>query len=213
MLVNNHSGNDKLKIILRNLGLIVADTITLGGASKLNETYIEIAEYTKQCNDTLYYLQVDKFLNSLEVDSDEFENFIKDNPDNLKLGLETIKLLEQTALEKQAGMLARALKIYIKNPTPDEKSKFHKNIHIITNLDHHLINEIEHLKDYPVEPPHSLYKIDGRINLSVFVVNPNKNLINFEFVKLPQTSFFIPGKELYVVSSYYMEFYKNIFID
>ncbi|ENZ1199056.1 TPA: hypothetical protein ACV20N_000424 [Acinetobacter baumannii] len=213
MYLDNNEPNNILQILIKKLGLVAADSMTFGGASIVYDNYNKIIDYTKKCNDALYYLQVDKFLSSIEVDPLEFEKFLKENPDNLKLGLETIKILEQTHLDKQAGMLARALKLYIKNPTIDEKYKFHKNTHIITNIDHHLVNEVENLKKYPVEPHHSLYKTDQKLNFNVFVINPDKNLINFGFVKLPQTSIFTPGRELYVVSSFYTEFYETIFKD
>ncbi|HBJ3898337.1 hypothetical protein Q4029_05460 [Acinetobacter baumannii] len=104
MYLNEKQPNNMLQIILKNLGILASDTITFGGASKIHDTYAEITEYTKKCNDALYYLQVDKFLNSLDIDQTEFDNFIKENPDNLKLGLETIKILEQTNLDRQAEM-------------------------------------------------------------------------------------------------------------
>ncbi|MDC4750523.1 hypothetical protein NQ853_18360, partial [Acinetobacter baumannii] len=104
---------DILNIILKHTGLVIADSLTLGGASKVKESIEEISKYTKNCNDALYTLQVQTFLNTVDIDQTEFENFIKENPDNLRLGLETIKILEKTFIEKQAEMLARAFKMYI----------------------------------------------------------------------------------------------------
>ncbi|MFW1804986.1 hypothetical protein [Acinetobacter baumannii] len=152
MYLNEDQPNNILQIILKNLGILVSDSITFGGASKIHDTYAEITEYTKKCNDALYYLQVDRFLNSLDIDQTEFDNFIKENPDNLKLGLETIKILEQTNLDRQAEMLARAFQLYIKNPISENKKSFHRNVHIIKKIDEHLISEIEDLKKLPSKP-------------------------------------------------------------
>lgn len=191
--------------------MVAADSMTIGGASILYENYNKVVDYTKKCNDALYYLQVDKFLNSIDVTPSEFESFLKDNPDNLKLGLETIKILEQTHLDKQAEMLARAFKLYIKAPTVESKITFHKNIHIITNIDQHLINEIDKIKDYPTEPAPSSYITNRKLNIHLFIINPHKNLINLGFVKLPEYHISVPGKEIYVLSEYFLYFFENIF--
>ncbi|MDI9820496.1 hypothetical protein [Acinetobacter baumannii] len=210
MYLNEDQPNNILQIILKNLGILVSDSITFGGASKIHDTYAEITEYTKKCNDALYYLQVDKFLNSLDIDQTEFDNFIKENPDNLKLGLETIKILEQTNLDRQAEMLARAFQLYIKNPISENKKSFHRNVHIIKKIDEHLISEIEDLKNYPVNPPAPRVKIGQSLDFTGYVNNPHKDLINFGFLKLPKVGINSAGREYYEVTEFFEFFFNNI---
>ncbi|KHN66732.1 hypothetical protein DH17_17800 [Acinetobacter oleivorans] len=194
-----------LNIILKNTGLVIADFITLGSASKIKESIEEISEYTKKCNDALYTLQVQTFLNTIEVDSEAFEKFIEENPDNLRLGLETIKILEKTFIEKQAEMLARAFRIYIKNSTLENKSLFYKLTYIITKLDHHLINEIENMKDLPINPITRVTPSDdlGRKRLvkEGYLENPNIELFNFGFIE-KDGSVISPNKEFFKITNF-----------
>ncbi|HCV3302658.1 TPA: hypothetical protein OV749_003532, partial [Acinetobacter baumannii] len=184
-----------LKIIIKHTGLGVTDALFNGAASKLYDTYKDIRDYTKKCNEALYTQQLEVFLTTMDVTQQEFEEFFRTNPDNLRLGLETIKILEQTILEKQAEMLAIAFQLYIKDPTPDNKKIFHKNVHIINNIDEYLISEIENLKNYPVSPPTPRVRIGQRVDLSRYVINPHKDLINFGFLKPPKVGINSAGSE------------------
>lgn len=205
-----------LNIILKNTGLVIADSLTLGGASKIKESIEGISEYTKNCNDALYTLQIQTFLNTVEIDQTEFENFIEENPDNLRLGLETIKVLEKTFIEKQAEMLARAFKMYIKNPILENKSLFYKLTYIITKLDHHLLEEIESMKDLPINPIKKIIPTDrsdrfGRSVMIGYLENPNIELFNFGFIE-KDGSVISPNKEYFKITKFYKFFYENIYL-
>lgn len=199
-----------LKIIIKHTGLGITDALLNGAASKVYDTYKDIRDYTKKCNDALYTQQLEIFLTSIDVTQQEFEEFIRTNPDNLRLGLETIKILEQTILEKQAEMLARAFQLYIKDPTPDSKKFFHKNVHIINNIDEYLISAIEDLKNYPVNPPVPRVRIGQRLDFTGYVNNPHKDLINFGFLKLPKVGINSAGSEYYEVTEFFVFFFNNI---
>lgn len=217
MYLNNDEPLNILQILTKKLGLAAADSMTFGGASILYDSYNNIVEYTKKCNDALYYLQVDKFLNSLDVDPAEFEDFIKENPDNLKLGLETIKILEQTNLDKQAELLARAFQLYIRQPTPENKTLFHKNVHIIKKIDYFLIEEIEKLNNYPVNPPEPRMEVTEQgleMDLDAYIFNPHKELIDFGFLVLPKMEQnLLAASNIFEVSLFFEFFYQNIFKD
>lgn len=217
MYLDNNEPLNILQILIKKLGLAAADSMTFGTASTLYDSYNDIVEYTKKCNDALYYLQVDKFLNSIDIESSEFEDFIKENPDNLKLGLETIKILEQTNLDKQAEMLARAFQLYIRQPTPENKTLFHKNVHIIKKIDYFLIEEIAKLKNYPVNPPEPRMEVTEQgldMDLDAYVFNPHKELIDFGFLVLPKMEQnLLAASNIFEVSLFFDFFYQNIFKD
>lgn len=203
-----------LNIIAKNTALVVADTFTAGVGSKIKDTLSEIEEYTKQCNDSLYSLQIETFLNTVEIDQTEFENFIKENPDNLRLGLETIKILEKTFIEKQAEMLARAFKFYVSNPTEENKSMFNKFVFIINKLDRYLMDEIEAIKKFPVNPQVQTSQVGNgyKVNMDNFVVNPTPELATLGFLKRHSTTIFLDNKEYYGVTPFFKFFYENIYI-
>lgn len=217
MYLDSNDPLNILQILIKKLGLAAADSMTFGTASTIYDSYNNIVEYTKKCNDALYYLQVDKFLNSIDIESSEFEDFIKENPDNLKLGLETIKILEQTNLDKQAEMLARAFHLYIRHPIPENKALFHKNVYIIKKIDYFLIEEIEKLNNYPVNPPEPTIEMTDEglyIDWAPYVRNPHKELIDFGFLALPKIGMnTLHASNIFEVSLFFEFFYKNIFID
>ncbi|MDC4457886.1 hypothetical protein NQ652_09295 [Acinetobacter baumannii] len=217
MYLDNNEPLNILQILIKKLGLAAADSMTFGTASTLYDSYNNIVDYTKKCNDALYYLQVDKFLNSIDIESSEFEDFIKENPDNLKLGLETIRILEQTNLDKQAEMLARAFQLYIRQPTPENKALFHKNVYIIKKIDYFLIEEIEKLNNYPVNPPEPTIEMTEEglyIDWEPYVRNPHKELIDFGFLALPKIGLnTLHASNIFEVSLFFEFFYNNIFKD
>ncbi|MDO7524238.1 hypothetical protein Q5M60_04610 [Acinetobacter baumannii] len=217
MYLDSNEPLNILQILIKKLGLAAADSMTFGTASTIYDSYNNIVEYTKKCNDALYYLQVDRFLNSIDIEPSEFEDFIKENPDNLKLGLETIKILEQTNLDKQAEMLARAFQLYIRHPLPENKNLFHKNVHIIKKIDYFLIDEIEKLNNYPVNPPAPTYQMTEQglhIDLDAYVFEPHKELIDFGFLVLPKMELnALAASNIFEVSLYFEFFYQNIFKD
>ncbi|MDV7386067.1 hypothetical protein R4446_00100 [Acinetobacter baumannii] len=206
-----------LKIIIKHTGLGITDALLNGAASKAYDAYKDIRDYSKKCNEALYAKQLETFLTSLDVTQQEFEDFFRTNPDNLRLGLETIKILEQTILEKQAEMLARAFLLYIKTPTPENKSLFHKNEHIIKKVDYFLIEEIEKLTDYPVDPPEPQFEYTEQgllMNFDPYVMNPHKDLINFGFLIPPKMEMnILAASDIFEVTPFFDFFYQNIFKD
>lgn len=202
-----------LNIILKNTGLVIADSLTLGGASKVKESLEEISEYTKNCNDALYTLQIQTFLNTVDIDPTEFENFIKENPDNLRLGLETIKILEKTFIEQQAEMLARAFKLYVNNPTEENKRLFNKFVFIINKLDRFLMDEIEIIKNFPVDPEVQTFQVGNgyRVSMDNFVVNATPELATLGFLKRHTSTLYLNNNEYYGVTPFFKFFYENIY--
>ncbi|MDC4276352.1 hypothetical protein NQ637_18165 [Acinetobacter baumannii] len=206
-----------LKIIIKHTGLGVTDALLFGAGSKIYDTYKDIREYSKKCNEALYAKQLESFLNSMDISQQDFEEFFSKNPDNLRLGLETVKILEQTILEKQAEMLARAFQLYIRDDAPKNKTLFHKNVHIITKIDYFLIDEIEKLTNYPVNPPAPTYQMTEQglhIDLDPYVSNPHKELIDFGFLVLPKMELnTLAASNIFEVSLFFEFFYQNIFKD
>lgn len=130
-----------LKTVAKNVGLTVADNFSAGIGSAIKDSVAEIQEYTKQTNDALYYMQVKTFLETAELDQNEINKFFEDNPDNQRLGAEIFKILEQTYLEKQSQMMARAFSLYVKNKI--DRQKLDQLVYIINNLNQHLINKLD----------------------------------------------------------------------
>lgn len=132
---------DVLKIIAKNVGTAITDTLSFNMGSAIKNSAEEIKEYSKLTNDALYHLQIQKFLETADLDSEEVEDFLKESPDNQRLGLELFKVLEKTHLEKQAELMAIAFKRYVKKEIT--KSALDKYNHIIDNLTRHNIKIIE----------------------------------------------------------------------
>ncbi|WP_168379730.1 hypothetical protein [Acinetobacter cumulans] len=65
---------DILKIIAKNVGTAVTDTLSFNMGSAIKNSAEEIKEYSKLTNDALYYLQVKKFLETADLDSEEIDN-------------------------------------------------------------------------------------------------------------------------------------------
>ncbi|QNV46188.1 hypothetical protein IEE82_02590 [Acinetobacter baumannii] len=53
------------------------------------------------------------FLETAELDKDDVNTFFQNNPDNQRLGAEIFKILEQTYIENQSQMMARAFSLYV----------------------------------------------------------------------------------------------------
>lgn len=203
-----------LNIIAKNTALVVADTFTAGVGSKIKDTLSEIEEYTKQCNDSLYTLQIETFLNTVEIDQNEFERFIEKNPDNLRLGLETIKILEKTFIEKQAEMLARAFKFYVNMPTEENKKLFNRFVFVINKMDYFLIDEIQTIVNFPVNPVQRTEQRgkDHFVKMEEFVKNPSQELVTLGFLKRHSATIFLDNNEYYGVTPFFKFFYEKIYI-
>lgn len=132
---------DVLKIIAKNVGTAVTDTLSFNMGSAIKNSAEEIKEYSKLTNDALYYLQVQKFLETADLDSEEIEDFLKESPDNQRLGLELFKVLEKTHLEKQAELMAISFQKYLKKIISSEQYNVYN--HIITQLDRHTLLQMD----------------------------------------------------------------------
>lgn len=102
-----------LKILATNIGISGVDTLAMGLGSAIKNSVTEIQNYTKQTSDAIYYLQVKTFLETAELDKDDVNTFFQNNPDNQRLGAEIFKILEQTYIENQSQMMARAFSLYV----------------------------------------------------------------------------------------------------
>ncbi|AGH34424.1 hypothetical protein [Acinetobacter baumannii] len=102
-----------LKILATNIGISGVDTLAMGLGSAIKNSVTEIQNYTKQTSDAIYYLQVKTFLETAELDQDDVNTFFQNNPDNQRLGAEIFKILEQTYIENQSQMMARAFSLYV----------------------------------------------------------------------------------------------------
>ncbi len=137
-----------LATLAKNVGIGCADNLSLGMASAFKNTINEIAEGTKITNETLYYMQVRTFLETIDLDQHEVDQFFQENPYHLKLGMEIFKILEQTVVDEQAKMLARAFSCKVRN-NYSELSDFDKDIFIIKNMDKHLLNMFKQFGQKP----------------------------------------------------------------
>lgn len=174
---------DLLKIITTNATKTVADSITTdfmisGGslavgniASGILNTYSEIKEQAKQAQDALYYFQIKTFLETADLDSDEVNDFLNKNPNNMRLGLEVFKILESTIQEKQAVYIAKAFKLFVKEKI--NELKLNEYFHLIKQLDSHIIFEIENdLELYKVNQTYGLYGLptmDSQASIAQFI--------------------------------------------
>ncbi|HCT3680074.1 hypothetical protein [Acinetobacter baumannii] len=135
------SNMDIIKIFAKNAGIAVADSLTFNMGSAIKNSAAEIKEYAKLTNDALYYLQVKTFLETLDLDQEEVNRFLEDNPDNQRLGIEVFKILEKTFLEKQAIFMAKAFERYVKKQISEEK--LNQYFHVIEQLNQHILTQIE----------------------------------------------------------------------
>ncbi|EHU1490874.1 TPA: hypothetical protein ACGA4X_003556 [Acinetobacter baumannii] len=161
-----------LQILVKNIGLGVIDTLAMGAGSTIKNSVAEVQNHTKQTSDAIYYLQVKTFLETAELDQDEINRFFQGNPDNQRLGAEIFKILEQTYIEKQSQMMARAFSLYVLKKI--EKHTLDQLTYIITNLNQHLINKLE---EYLPEDAITIKEFDlhyGSIGLNA-IFNPNGN--------------------------------------
>lgn len=64
------------KIATKNLGLAVVDSISLGLGSGIKNAADEMTKYASLCNEALYHMQVRTFLETLDLNQDEVNNFL-----------------------------------------------------------------------------------------------------------------------------------------
>lgn len=132
---------DLLRTVAKHVGTSIADNITFNLASGVKNSVTEIKEFSKISNDAIYYLQIKTFLETTELDQEKVNQFFDSNKDNQRLGAEIFKILEQTYIEKQSQMMARAFSLYVLGKI--NKTRLDQLVYIITNLNQHLINKLE----------------------------------------------------------------------
>ncbi|MCU4350904.1 hypothetical protein [Acinetobacter ursingii] len=130
-----------LESLVKNVGTAVADGLSFGIASGLKNSWKEIAEHTRTTNEALYYLQVKTFLETIDLDQEQVTQFFENNHDHQRLGIEIFKILEQTHLEKQSEMIARAFQLLTSGEI--ERKKLDQILYVITNLNQYLLNTLE----------------------------------------------------------------------
>lgn len=128
-------------IIAKNVGMAVADGLSMGIASALKKSIEEIKEKANQSNDNIFYWQIASFLEaSSDMPIEEVTRFLEQHPQGYRLGAEVFKILESTYIEKQAELIAIAFKQRVKRKIDDKQ--FNQYIHIITQLNHHIIQTL-----------------------------------------------------------------------
>ncbi|WP_155858537.1 hypothetical protein, partial [Acinetobacter sp. NRRL B-65365] len=174
-MMNNYFLKKITAIVTKNVGLVVVDNISLGIASGVKNAAEEIKEYAVLYNDALYHMQIRTFLETMDLNQDEVNKFFNDNLDNQRLGVEIFKILESTILEKQSKYIAIAFKKFVREEI--ESRKFHQYLHIINQLNRHIVDEIEQdLENVEKHTLHGLPSIDNEISVVAFTsINASKN--------------------------------------
>lgn len=196
---------------LKNAGLNIlwqsGNSTLLGIPEAIKNTISDTYLQSKISNEALYYLQVKTFLETLNLTEDDVNAFMDKNLDNQRLGLEVFKILESTAFEKQAHMLAKNFKLYT---TKDiSKQDFDKYTYIIIKLDNHLISLINEFSiKYNASPTERILSIPLA----------NMDLISFGFIKkLENGSWFSESQNHtpydYKIQDEYFLFYNRLFKD
>lgn len=216
--MNNYPLLQYLSTISKNLLWQFGNSGTLGIPEALKNSANEIYLRSKLSNDALYYIQIKTFLETLELDEQEVVKFMSEHPDHQRLGLEIFKVLENTVLEKQAIMLAKAFKAYQSKKC--DKEEYDKYVYIICRLDNYLIKLIENMfnngYDYSeIEPSFEkdgLIIQVGKTHTSHFF-KPNLELLNFDFLEVKKLDYIDQNQETkYVRTLFFFHFYENIIL-
>lgn len=143
-------------IIAKNVGMAVADGLSMGVTSALKKSVEEIKESADQSIDNIFYWQIVSFLEaSSDMPIEEVTRFLEQHPQGYRLGAEVFKILESTYIEKQAELISIAFKQRVRREIDDKQ--FNQYIHIITQINHHIIqtlnNDLINVRD------HSLHKL------------------------------------------------------
>lgn len=216
------SKRDLLGIIAKNISIAAADSLStavmggessyaLGGiASATGKTIEEIKQYLKESNDGLYHLHVKTFFETVDVEPENFEKFIIENPSKQKLGAEFLKIIETTVLEEQAKMYARAFTLFVKRKISE--TEMNKYVYIIGRLDRHLLDELKKFDKYSVNPKvHSYSNGNGgyKVDSSELIPNANEEFRNFGFVR-SHHMIQINGPKFYELEEFYFKFKQEI---
>jgi len=215
-------------IIAKNVGMAVADSLSMGTASAFKKSVEEIKERADQSNDNIFYWQVASFLrSSSDIPAEEVINFLEQHPKGYRLGAEIFKILESTYIEKQAELISIAFRQRLKGIILDDE--FNKYVHIISQLNYHLISTIDgdiiDIKRYIIkkEPERTTKVIqDDFIKIPVYYelehilnhlgfIEEEPQYIDLEpdFEGRPKTG--IDLERIYKRTSAYFDFYSKIY--
>lgn len=206
------------KIATKNIGLVAVDNISFGMGSGIKNAADEMTEYASLCNEALYHMQIRTFLETVDLEQDEVNNFFDNNLDNQRLGIEILKILENTILEKQSKYIAIAFKRYVSGEISSRK--FHQYLHVIEQLNRHIVDEIEQdLEIVNKHTMHGLPSIENERSIYAFTgTNASKNQVlqNIGFLvektekqELRMSGNFEP-KLSYFRTGLYLDFYLEI---
>lgn len=121
---------------LFNLGVACLDTVTLGQVSATLKTKEQLKKYINDATDALYTLHVETFMKTIDIQENEWKNFLEENPDEHKIGVEALSILKQITFEYQAEMMAIALNLKIKGMIT--LPVYHKYTYIILRMNKYL---------------------------------------------------------------------------
>lgn len=215
--------------ITKNIGMAVADSLSMGIPSALKKSVEEIKEKADQSNDNLFYWQVLTFLNSSDVPIEEVTKFLEQHPQGYRLGAEVFKILESTYIETQAKLIAIAFKKRVRGKIDDQK--FNQYIHIIKQLNHHTIYAMnKDLADVKDNSMHKLPTKESEISQMGFichgVFNNERNnylghsleVLGFIIEDLSKTSTFgnnspLSREKFFKRTQLYLDFYLDIYQD
>lgn len=189
----------------KNILWEVGNGALLGIPEALKTTISDTYTQSKMANDALYYLQVKTFLETVNLSHEEVSQFMHENPDHQRLGLEIFKILEQTTLEHQARMIAKAFNLYTKKDI--QKQEFDKYTYIISRINSHLINLIKELALLKTNKEDPEFEYD--------IQNPNMELVNFSFLIEVTSQLYPGGTQIaqFRKTDTFNYFYTNIFKD
>lgn len=217
-MVNKHLMLEMAKIATKNIGLVAVDNISFGMGSGIKNAADEMTEYASLCNEALYHMQIRTFLETVDLEQDEVNHFFNNNLDNQRLGIEILKILENTILEKQSKYIAIAFKRYVRGEI--DSRKFHQYLHVIDQLTRHIVDEIEQdLEIVDKHTMHGLPSIENEMSVYAFTdtkASKNQVLQNIGFLvektekqELRMSGNFEP-KLSYFRTGLYLDFYLEI---
>ena len=155
----------------------VFNVLTFGVAMNITDFIDKVIQHQKGVRDTHYALQIQAFLETpTDLTEEQFKSFMKDNPDNQRLGLEIFKILEQTVIEEQAKMLARAFSLWVQKKY-ENRRQFDRDVYLIKSMDSHLLNlfrEVGELHNDGVDTTYDSQHLE-HLNLVVKEKNPIQN--------------------------------------
>ena len=199
--MNNHPLLQYILTTSKHLLWQFGNSGTFGIPEALRSSANEIYLQSKLANEGLYYLQVKIFLEALELDEKDIEKFMANNPNHQRLGFEIFKILENTMLEDQAKMLAKAFQLLAQEQI--SKHEFDKYTYIITKLNNYLIILIKELYTSSRDTDQSKF----------YFPSPNMDLISFEFLEEIGNNQKFTTKSNYQRTQFFYYFYENIFKD